>query len=135
MKNTIRKFSFIYCGCYGLFLGALILSWHVMPGPLLLFMKKSYIPTQYYLDWMDWLAIGSLYVGITNLLACSSIWSDASRRQLSVVTGLLYLSWGIMNLHHVVETERYNEFMWLNVMACFLGAALSFFAFQRGRPT
>ncbi len=107
---------FVFCGVYAVCLSALILSSHVTFSLLNIFLASPYSLGTHTLDWMNWHAMGCLFAGLVNLGA--SRWSNARpRRDVAVVTAILFGMWAILNLR-LMFTGRFLPAMWLNVIGC-----------------
>jgi hypothetical protein len=120
------EWVFLFCGIYGVGLSLLILSWHLTPSAIRLFVSDNYTLGSHGQVWANWHAIGCLYVGVVNLLAYGGNFNVEASRAVAMATAMIYGIWFAQNLHLVLaRPARFKGLMWLNVLLCLLAAVAS----------
>ena len=127
MKNP-----FLFCAAYGFALSLLILSVHVTPALLDLFVAQPATLGTHTAVWMNWHAIGCAFVGLINAQAFS--WTDAkARRGVAMASAGVFGVWCVQNLAYTL-TPLFTQAMWLHVGGCGVAAGLSAAFVLRDHP-
>ena len=127
MKN-----SFLLCAVYGFALSLLILSHHLSPVLLDLFVAQPATLGTHTMVWMNWHAIGCAFVGLINAQALG--WTDArARRSVAIASVGVYGIWCAQNLAYSLS-PLFTPLMWLHVAGCGLSALISATYVLRGTP-
>ena len=114
---------FPFCAGYAFALSLLILSYHVSPALVHLFLAQPVTLGSHTTVWMNWHAIGCAFVGLVNLQAL--YWSDArARRGIAIATAGIFGIWCAQNLMYSL-TPLLTPAMWLHVVGCGLAALIS----------
>jgi hypothetical protein len=120
------NFSLLINGTYGILLGLLILSWHLTPVFIKLFVGNKYTLGDYGQMWANWHAIGCFYVGFSNFLAYN--WDDSflvAKQDICLISTFIFGIWGLQNFGLMFQANKMKSLMWLNVIACFASALLA----------
>ena len=118
------NWPFLFSGVYGVFLGVLILSWHVTPVEMRRFVADSYSLGTHGQVWANWHAMGCLFVGAVNLMVVAGRFNDPDARHIAVASLAIYGVWCLQNLQLVLARPRqFKPLMWLNVIACAIAAS------------
>jgi len=123
------KSPFPLCAAYAFALSLLILSYHVSPTLVNLFVAQPATLGTHTTVWMNWHAAGCAFVGLVNVQACH--WTDAkARRGIAMASAGIFGIWCVQNLAYSL-TPLFNSAMWLHVGGCGLAAlASAAFAFR-----
>lgn len=127
------KSPFMFCAGYGFALALLILSHHVSPALLNLFVAQPATLGTHTTVWMNWHAIGCAFVGLVN--AQAFFWTDATaRRSVAMASAGVFGIWCAQNLAYSL-TPLFTSAMWLHVAGCGLAAGLSLMFVFRASAT
>ena len=119
----MSNWPFLFSGIYGVALGVLILSWHVAPVIMRLFVADSYSLGTHGQVWANWHAIGCLFVGAVNLQVYFSDFGAADARSIAMATLMVYTVWCVQNLQLVLgKPRKFKPLMWTNVVGCGIAA-------------
>lgn len=114
---------FLFCAGYGFALSLLILSYHISPALVHLFVAQPVTLGSHTMVWMNWHAIGCAFVGLVNLHAL--YWSDArARRGIAIASAGVFGIWCAQNVMYAL-TPLFTPAMWLHVAGCGLAAVMS----------
>lgn len=114
---------FPFCAGYAFALSLLILSYHVSPALVNLFVAQPVTLGSHTTVWMNWHAIGCAFVGLVNVQAL--YWNDArARRGIAIATAGIFGIWCAQNFMYTL-TPLFTPAMWLHVVGCGLAALLS----------
>lgn len=117
------KSPFPFCAAYAFALSLLILSYHLTPVLLDLFVAQPATLGTHTTVWMNWHAAGCAFVGLVNVQACC--WTDAkARRGIAIASAGIFGIWCAQNLTYSL-TPLFTGAMWLHVLACGLAAVAS----------
>lgn len=117
------KSPFLLCAAYAFALSLLILSYHVSPTLLNLFVAQPATLGTHTTVWMNWHAMGCAFVGLVNLQAF--YWTDAkARRAIAIASAGIFGIWSVQNLTYTL-TPLFTSAMWLHVVGCGLAAVAS----------
>ena len=114
---------FLFAGAYGVALGLLILSWHLTPVLIRIFVTDDYSLGSHGQVWADWHAFGCLFVGAVNLHVYFHFLDGAAARSIALPTVAIYSVWCVQNFLLMVRApRRFKSPMWLNVICCGVAA-------------
>lgn len=114
---------FPFCAGYGFALSLLIVSYHVSPALVNLFVAQPANLGSHTAVWMNWHAVGCAFVGLVNFQALR--WSDArARRGVAMATAGIFGAWCVQNVFYSL-TPLFTSVMWLHVVACGFAALIS----------
>lgn len=114
---------FPFCAGYGFALSLLIVSYHVSPALVNLFVTQPANLGSHTTVWMNWHAVGCAFVGLVNLQALR--WSEArARRGVAMATAGIFGIWCVQNFFYSL-TPLFTSAMWLHVAACGFAALIS----------
>lgn len=126
------KSPFLPCAAYAFALSLLILSYHVSPALLNVFVAQPATLGTHTSVWMNWHAIGCAFVGLVN--AQAFYWTDAkARRGIAIASTGIFGIWGLQNLTYAL-TPLFTSAMWLHVAGCGLAAVASAAFVIRSNP-
>lgn len=118
--------AFALAGLYGLALSLLILSWHLTPLLVGLFVDHYSLGSHGQI-WANWHAVGCAFVGAINLSALFLGFDDTASRAVLACTAGIYGVWSAQNTWLCLastEPRRFKPMMWLHAALCGLTAAL-----------
>lgn len=117
------KDHFLFCAGYGFALALLILSVHVTPSLLELFVDRQATLATPASPWLNWHAMGCAFVALVNAEAHG--WTDATaRRGVAMASAGIFGIWCAQNVVYALRPE-FTALMCLHVAGCGLAGAAS----------
>jgi len=125
-KEEKKFYALRWASFYALALSLMIISYHVNPAILYLFVVDDrYTLGHHGSYWQDWHAIGCAFAGLVNYgAAYDSDFGPSARRWVGHCNAFLFGIWGLQNTYNCLfQGYNFTPLMWLQAIGC-LGTAL-----------